>query len=121
MPGLDQCKSQKCYSGSRRDAIDRTSSTVTFEEEDSKTLLVMHELYPSKEALDGAIDGMEGGMPEAFAQLDELLLTLGASAETVVRQTCARRRRLWTSARVDCGPARRRARSAGVAAVARAS
>ena len=40
----------------------------------------MHELYPSKEALDGAIAGMEGGMPEAFAQLDELLVILGASA-----------------------------------------
>ena len=39
----------------------------------------MHELYPSKEALDGAIAGMEGGMPETFAQLDELLVTLGAS------------------------------------------
>jgi hypothetical protein len=39
----------------------------------------MHELYPSKEALDGAIAGMEGGMPETFAQLDELLLTLGTS------------------------------------------
>jgi hypothetical protein len=39
----------------------------------------MHELYPSKEALDGAIAGMEGGMPETFKQLDELLVTLGAS------------------------------------------
>jgi uncharacterized protein YndB with AHSA1/START domain len=52
---------------------------VTFEEKGGKTLLVMHELYPSKEALDGAVAGMEGGMPETFAQLDELLLTLGAS------------------------------------------
>jgi len=39
----------------------------------------MHELYPSKEALDGAIAGMEGGMAETFEQLDELLGTLGAS------------------------------------------
>jgi hypothetical protein len=39
----------------------------------------MHELYPSKEALDGAIAGMEDGMPETFAQLDELLVVLGAS------------------------------------------
>jgi uncharacterized protein YndB with AHSA1/START domain len=54
-------------------------TTVTFEEKDGKTLLVMHELYPSKEALDAAIAGMEGGMPETFAQLDELLVTLGAS------------------------------------------
>jgi uncharacterized protein YndB with AHSA1/START domain len=54
-------------------------TTVTFEEIGGKTLLVMHELYPSKEALDGAIAGREGGMPETFAQLDELLVTLGAS------------------------------------------
>ena len=52
---------------------------MTFEEKGGKTLLVTHELYPSKEALDGAIAGMEGGMPETFEQLDELLVTLGAS------------------------------------------
>jgi uncharacterized protein YndB with AHSA1/START domain len=59
---------------------DGAVTTVTFEEKDGKTLLVMHELYPSKEALDAAIAGMEGGMPETFAQLDELLATLGGSA-----------------------------------------
>jgi uncharacterized protein YndB with AHSA1/START domain len=53
-------------------------STVTFEERDGKTLLVYHELYPSKEALD-ANAGMENAMAETFAQLDELLVTLGAS------------------------------------------
>jgi len=52
---------------------------VTFEENGGKTLLVLHELYPSKEALDAAIAGMEGGMPETFEQLDELLVTLSAS------------------------------------------
>ncbi|MGA8585980.1 MAG: SRPBCC family protein [Roseiarcus sp.] len=54
-------------------------TTVTFEEKGGKTLLVMHELYPAKEALDAAIAGMEGGMPESFAQLDDLLVTLSAS------------------------------------------
>jgi uncharacterized protein YndB with AHSA1/START domain len=54
-------------------------TTVTFEEKGGKTLLVIHELYPSKEDLDAVIAGMEGGMPETFEQLDELLLTLGAS------------------------------------------
>ncbi len=54
-------------------------TTVTFEEKGGKTLLVMHELYPSKEALDASMAGMEGGMPETFAQLDELLVTLGSS------------------------------------------
>ena len=58
---------------------DGAVTTVTFEEKSGKTLLVMHELYPSKEALDAAIAGMEGGMPETFAQLDELLVTLDAS------------------------------------------
>ena len=58
---------------------DGAVTTVTFEDKGGKTLLVMHELYPSKEALDAAIAGMEGGMRETFAQLDELLVTLGAS------------------------------------------
>ena len=60
---------------------DGAVTTVTFDEKAGKTLLVLHELYPSKEALDAAIAGMEGGMPETFAQLDELLITLGASVE----------------------------------------
>jgi uncharacterized protein YndB with AHSA1/START domain len=55
-------------------------STVTFEEKAGKTLLVMHDLYPSKEALDGAIaSGSTSGTGETFEQLDELLGTLGAS------------------------------------------
>ena len=51
-------------------------TTLTFEENGGKTLLVMHELYPSKEALDRAIAGMEDGMRETFEQLDDLLVTL---------------------------------------------
>jgi uncharacterized protein YndB with AHSA1/START domain len=58
---------------------DGAVTTVTFEDKGGKTLLTMHELYPSKEALDAAIAGMEGGMSETFAQLEELLVTLGAS------------------------------------------
>ena len=55
-------------------------TTVTFEEVGGKTLLVMHDLYPSKEALDGAIaSGSTGGMDETFEQLDELLAALGTS------------------------------------------
>ena len=52
-------------------------TTLTFEEKAGNTLLVMHERYPSKQALDASIEGMEGGMPEQFAQLDELLVALG--------------------------------------------
>jgi uncharacterized protein YndB with AHSA1/START domain len=55
-------------------------TTATFEEKGGKTLLVMTELYPSKEALDAALaSGSAGGMEETFGQLDELLVTLGAS------------------------------------------
>ena len=54
-------------------------TTVTFEERGGKTLLVLHELYPSKEGLDAAGTGAADAMVETFAQLDELLLTLGAS------------------------------------------
>ena len=61
------------------ESADGAVTTVTFEDKGDKTLLVFHELYPSKEALDNSLEGMEGGMPEQFEQLDELLVTLGAS------------------------------------------
>jgi uncharacterized protein YndB with AHSA1/START domain len=58
-------------------------TTVTFEEKGGKTLLVMHDLYPSKEALDEAIaSGSTSGTDETFGQLDELLVTLGAGARS---------------------------------------
>jgi uncharacterized protein YndB with AHSA1/START domain len=53
-------------------------TTVTFEDKGDRTVLVMHDLYPSKEALDGALAGMEGGMRETLEQLDELVVTLVA-------------------------------------------
>jgi uncharacterized protein YndB with AHSA1/START domain len=49
-------------------------TTVTFEEHAGRTLLVMSELYPSKEALDAAGPGAADATHETFAQLDELLL-----------------------------------------------
>ena len=52
-------------------------TTVTFEEKGGKTMLVMHELYPSKEALEAS--GNVDAMPETLEQLEELLVTLGAS------------------------------------------
>lgn len=56
-------------------------TTVTFEEKAGKTLIVMHDLYPSKEALDEAIasGSTSGDMEETFNQLDELLAALGTS------------------------------------------
>jgi uncharacterized protein YndB with AHSA1/START domain len=56
-------------------------TTVTFEEKDGRTLLVMSELYPSKQALDTAIKAMDEAMPETFEQLDEFLVARGVGAE----------------------------------------
>ena len=56
-------------------------TTVTFEEKGGKTLVTVHDLYPSKEALDSAeASGSTCGMPETLQQLDELLGSLPASA-----------------------------------------
>jgi len=52
-------------------------TTVTFEEKDGATLVVLREVYPSKEAFE-ADAGHEEAMPEQFEQLDELLKTLAA-------------------------------------------
>lgn len=52
-------------------------TTVTFEEQGDKTLVVLHERYPSKEALDAAGTGAADAMLETFDQLDELLVALG--------------------------------------------
>lgn len=53
-------------------------TTVTLEERDGKTLLVLSELYPTKEALDAAGTGAQEAMNETFGQLDELLAELSA-------------------------------------------
>lgn len=58
---------------------DGAVTTVTFEEQGGKTLLIFRERYPSKEALDEALIGMDEAMPEQFEQLDELLYALGTS------------------------------------------
>lgn len=61
------------------ESADGPVTTVTFEEKDGRTLLVLHELYPSREALDDAIaSGSTGtsGAAEQFELLDELLVTL---------------------------------------------
>ncbi len=53
-------------------------TTVTFEERGGKTVVVMHDLYPSKEALEAGA-GNTDAVSETFAQLDEVLVGLGAS------------------------------------------
>ena len=57
-------------------------TTVTFEEQAGRTLLVLRDLYPSKAALDDAIasGSTSGDMDETFNQLDELLAAGGAGA-----------------------------------------
>jgi uncharacterized protein YndB with AHSA1/START domain len=57
-------------------------TTVTFKDEGDKTLLVMHDRYPSKKALEEAIaSGSTSGMDETFDQLDELLISERASEQ----------------------------------------
>ena len=53
-------------------------TTVTFEERDGKTLIVMSERYPTKEALDAAGTGAQEVLNETFGQLDALLAELSA-------------------------------------------
>jgi uncharacterized protein YndB with AHSA1/START domain len=53
-------------------------TTVTFEEHGDETRVTLCELHPSKEALDAAIaSGSTSGFGEQFAQLNDLLETLG--------------------------------------------
>jgi uncharacterized protein YndB with AHSA1/START domain len=64
------------------ESADGPVTTVTLEEKDGKTLLVLHELYPSKQALDDAIASGSTGTSaagEQFELLDELLVTLVGS------------------------------------------
>ena len=63
------------------EGADEPVTTVTFEEEAGKTRVVVRELYPSKDALDAAIDSGSSGMsglPEQLAQLEEFLATRNA-------------------------------------------
>lgn len=52
-------------------------TTATFEERGGKTVVVVHELHPSKEALDEHMAaGAQEGMPEQLDQLEEFVRTL---------------------------------------------
>jgi uncharacterized protein YndB with AHSA1/START domain len=51
-------------------------TTVTLEEQDGRTLLVMSEVFPSKEALEADGGGAAEATHETFSQLDELLATM---------------------------------------------
>ena len=62
------------------ESADGALTTVTLEESDGKTRLVLHELYPSKQAADDAMaSGSPGAASEQYEQLDEILATLVSS------------------------------------------
>lgn len=52
-------------------------TTVTFKDEGGKTLLTFHEVYPSKDALEEALQSGAAALPEQLDQLDELLSSTG--------------------------------------------
>ena len=55
-----------------------TITTVTFEEVNGATRVTVCDLYPSKEALDEALDtGSSGAMPEQLEQLEQLMVNRG--------------------------------------------
>lgn len=53
-------------------------TTLTFVEDAGRTLLTLHERHPSKQALDEALEGMESCATEQYAQLDDLLKSMGS-------------------------------------------
>jgi len=56
-------------------------TTVTFEEKGDQTLMVLHELYRTREARDAGFgSGAYDGMGETFEQLAEVLVTLESAA-----------------------------------------
>ena len=60
---------------------DAVVTTLTLEEDQGRTRLVVHDLYPSKDALDEAIaSGSTAGWSEMLDQLDELVLELDAGS-----------------------------------------
>ena len=77
---LDVVPNQRIVWTNEEDGADGSVTTVTFEEKDGKTTLVLSELYPTKEALDAAGTGAQDAMHETFVQLDELLSSLAATA-----------------------------------------
>jgi uncharacterized protein YndB with AHSA1/START domain len=59
-------------------------TTVSFEERGDKTLLVMSEVYPTREALEAGA-GAEEATHETFGQLDDLLAQLPVQASATAR------------------------------------
>ena len=77
---LDVVPNQRLVWTNEESGADGSVTTVTFKEKDGRTMLVMSELYPTKEALDAAGTGAQEAMKETFGQLDELLASLAPTA-----------------------------------------
>jgi uncharacterized protein YndB with AHSA1/START domain len=77
---LDVVPNQRIVWTNEESGADSSVTTVTFEEKNGKTTVVMSELYPTREALDAAGTGAQEAMIETFGQLDELLVSLAATA-----------------------------------------
>ena len=77
---LDVVPNQRLVWTNEESGADGSVTTVTFKEKDGRTMLVMSELYPTKEALDAAGTGAQEAMNETFGQLAELLASLAATA-----------------------------------------
>ncbi len=56
---------------------DGAVTTVVFDDRAGKTLLHYHEVYPSRQALTEALEGSAAALPEQFAQLEEMLESMG--------------------------------------------
>jgi uncharacterized protein YndB with AHSA1/START domain len=77
---LEVVPNQRIVWTNEESGADGSVTTVTFEDKNGKTTLVLSELYPTKEALDAAGTGAQEAMNETFGQLDELLASLVATA-----------------------------------------
>jgi uncharacterized protein YndB with AHSA1/START domain len=77
---LDVVPNRRIVWTNEESGADGPVTTVTLDEKDGKTTLVLSELYPTKEALDAAGTGAQEVMHETFGQLDELLASLAATA-----------------------------------------
>ena len=73
---LDVVPNQRIVWTNEEGGPDGSITTVTLEEKSGKTLLVMSELYPTKEALDAAGTGAQDALDETFGQLDQLLAVI---------------------------------------------
>lgn len=75
---LDVVPNQRIVWTNEENGADGSVTTVTFEENNGRTNLVLSERYPTKEALDAAGTGAHDALHETFGQLDEVLASRGA-------------------------------------------